>query len=263
VLAEFALDALGPRESEQVAEHLAGGCEDCQQQLDAVRAEWAALAGALPPVHPSEQLKTDLLARVRAESAPANTPRGYYLSPEPDPVSVLRDEGAIDRGRRWRSMFPYVAASLCGIALGYWYARSTAIDSSLVDRYNAQLSQAEQTFGAPQMRFAALHMSENRPEVRGYLIWDSVATELHVYAFDLAAPPTGSVYRLWLVSDDDSWTRAGDLQINSDGVGTSVIDVPTPVQPTSRVVVTTEPINRSDTDSKSHGPVGLVGEFPK
>jgi hypothetical protein len=262
VLAEFAIDALEPRESEQVVEHLAGGCDECQQQLEAVRAEWAALADGLPPVSAPAQLKNNLLARIGASSSSNTKPR-YYLSPEPEPVTILRDVGATKGGRRWQSILPYVAASLCGIALGYGFARGTSRDPSLVERYNAQLSQAEQTFGAPQMRFAALRMSENRPEVRGYLIWDSVASELHVYAFDLGPPPDGFAYQLWIVSDNETWIAAGDLQIGPNGVGTIIINVPALTQPSSRVVVTTEPINRSDTNPQQRGPVGLVGEFPK
>ena len=64
---------------------------------------------------------------------------------------------------------------------------------------------------------------------------------MHVYAFDLGAPPSGSVYRLWFVSDDETWTPAGDLQVGADGVCSTVIEVPALAKPASRVVVTTEP----------------------
>ena len=174
-------------------------------------------------------------------------------------MTISRDDAATKHVRRWQLVLPYVAASLCGVVLGYWFARGTSYDPNPVDRYNAQLSRAEQTFGAPQMRFAALRMSENRPEVRGYLIWDSVAAELHVYTLDLGEPPAGSVYRLWFVSDDETWTAIGQLEAGPDGVGTTIIHVPTPPQTASRVVVTTEPISRSDTNPQRPGPVGLVG----
>ena len=84
---------------------------------------------------------------------------------------------------------------------------------------------------------------------------------MHVYAFELGVPPPGSVYRFWLVSDDDTWIPAGDLLVGADGVCSTVIEVPTLAKPASRVVVTTEPINGSNADEKTHGPIGLTGEF--
>jgi hypothetical protein len=111
------------------------------------------------------------------------------------------------------------------------------------------------------MRFAALHVTENRPDVNGYLIWDSVAGELHVYAFGLGAPPEGSVYRIWFVADEDTWTPAGDLSVGADGVCSTVLKVPAQAKPASRVVVTTEPAGDSNADEKTHGPIGLIGEF--
>jgi anti-sigma-K factor RskA len=262
VLTEYALDSLGPRECEQVAEHLAAGCKDCQQYLDEVRAEWAALADTLPAATPPAHVKADLLTRIRAESAPSSVRRGYALSPEPEPVILSRDDRTMQAGRwRWQSVLPYIAATLCGIAIGYWFARGAATDSSLVDRYHAQLMQAERTFGTPQMRFAALHLSENRPDVNGYLIWDSVAGELHVYAFDLGALPADSIYRIWFVADDDTWIPAGDLSVGPDGVCCTVLKVPAREEPASRVVITTEPAGGTAADGKTHGPVGLMGEF--
>jgi hypothetical protein len=260
VLAEFALDSLPPEESGRVAEHLAQGCTNCQQHLDDVRAAWAALVGTLPPAQPPAHIKADLLARVHDDLAPCSIRRGIALTPEPEPVTLSGADRKMQVGWRWQSMLPYIAATLCGIAAGYWFARGATFDSALIGRYEAQLLQAERTFGAPQMRFAALHLSENLPEIRGYLIWDSVAAELHVYAFDLGAPPEGSVYRFWLVTDS-LWTPAGDLAVQPDGVCATVIKLPALEKPVSRVVVTTEPDNGTRADATAHGPIQLVGEF--
>ena len=91
VLTEYALDSLGPRESEQVAEHLAGGCTDCRQYLDVVRAEWSALADTLQPAPPPAHVKAELLARIRAESSRSSIRRQHVFSPEPEPVTISRD----------------------------------------------------------------------------------------------------------------------------------------------------------------------------
>jgi hypothetical protein len=260
-LAEYALDSLEPREAQQVAEHLAAGCTVCQQHLDEVSAAWATLAGSLPPAAPPSQLKADVLARIRGAAKPARIPLGHGLSPEPEPVLLSNSDRQIDRTWRWQSLLPYVAASLCGIALGFWYARSSGVDSTLVDRYHAQLLQAERTFGAPQMRFAALRQSDSRPDVSGFLILDSVAGNLHVYAFDLAPPAEGSVYRLWFVADDQTWTLVGDLAVGPDGVCSAVLDMPQLAKPASRIVVTTEATAGANANDRAHGPVGLTGEW--
>ena len=123
LLTEYALDSLGPRESEQVAEHLAGGCTDCRQYLDVVRAEWSALADTLQPAPPPAHVKSELLARIRAESSRSSIRRQHVFSPEPEPVTILRDGQSQQSGWRWQSMWPYIAATLCGIALGFWSAQ--------------------------------------------------------------------------------------------------------------------------------------------
>jgi anti-sigma-K factor RskA len=261
LLAEYALDSLEPREAQQVAEHLAAGCAECQQHLDETREAWAALAGSLPPAPPPPQLKADVLARVRAESKRSSLRWGHGLTPEPEPVSLSRRHPENAYGWRWQSLLPYVAATLCGVALGFLFARNSATDSALVDRYHAQLVQAERMFGAPQMRYAALRRSDSRPDIRGYLILDSVAGELHVYAFDLQPPPDGSVYRLWFVTDDENWIPAGDLAVGPDGVCSAVLAMPQLAKPASRVAVTTEPTVGANADDQAHGPVGLTGEW--
>jgi anti-sigma-K factor RskA len=261
LLAEYALDSLGPREKEQVAEHLADGCTDCQQHLDAMRESWSAVALALEPVPPPNELKTDILSRLRTQSEPSKASRWPALSPEPEPIIISQGGWSSEGTRRWKSVLTYLAAALCGIAVGFWFARDWGIESTLVDRYHSQLQQAERTFGAPQMRFAALQVSGNQPQVRGYLIWDSVASELHVYAFELGAPPAGSVYRLWLVADGDKWVPVGDLKIGPDGVCSAVLRLPKLASPASGVVVTTEPTGGTTTETQPHGPIGLQGEF--
>jgi hypothetical protein len=261
LLAEYALDSLEPREAQQVAEHLAAGCAECRQQLDETREAWTAVAGSLPPTPPPPQLRADVLARVQAGSKRSGIRSSYGLSPEPEPEMVSRFDQKSGHGWRWQSLLPYVAATLCGVAMGFLFARNSAIDSMLIDRYHAQLLQAERTFGAPQMRFAALRRSDSRPDIRGYLISDSVAGELHVYAFDLAPPPGGSVYRLWFVTDDESWVPVGDLAVGPDGVCSAVLTMPQLVKPASRIVVTTEPMVGTNVDAQVHGPVGLTGEW--
>ena len=260
-LAEYALDSLEPREAEQVAAHLAEGCVECRQKLDDARASWAALADTLQPVHPPPRVKADLLARLRAELKPPCVRPAHTLTPAHTPLS--RDGRSKESSWRWYSMLPYLAATLCGIAIGFWFAKSSAVDSELTGRYYLQLRQAQRTFGTPQMRFAALHVSENLPETRGYLIWDSVAEELHVFAFDLGAPADGSVYRLSFVLDDGTWVPVGNLNVGPDGVCSAAITLPKLAGSVSRVVVTTEPIHGANADSGTHGPIGLTGEFLK
>ena len=43
----------------------------------------------------------------------------------------------------------------------------------------------------------------------------------------------------------------------------AVIDLPELTGPVSRVVVTTEPVHEVHADDRTHGPVGLTGEFQK
>jgi hypothetical protein len=263
VLAEYALETLELSEAEQVAEHLGDGCVECRQYLEDVRASWATLADTLQPVAPPPHVKNNLVARLRTESKPTIVKLAHPFTPEPEPATPWRDGACLESSWRWQSMLPYVAATLCGIAIGFWFERNAAIDYELTARYHAQLLQAERTFGTPQMRFAALHASEDRPEIGGHLIWDSVAEELHVFAFDLGAPVDGSVYRLSFVLDDGTWVSVGNLNVGPGGVCSAVIDLPSLAGPVSRVVVTTEPLDKANADGGTHGPVGLTGEFHK
>jgi hypothetical protein len=262
VLAEYALDTLEPGESNQVTAHLADGCVECQRYLDDVRGSWAAMADTLQPARPPSQVASDLFARLRAESNAPGVRIQHAFSSEAESVTLSRNDGDMQRSPRWQLVWPYVAATLIGIAVGFWYARSSGVDAELAGRYREQLQEAERTFGAPQMRFAALHVSENRPEIRGHLIWDGIAQQLHIYAFDMGTPPDGSGYRLSLVLEDGTWVRIGNLNVGPDGVCTAVFDLPRLDGRVSRVVVTTEPTDGADADGQAHGRVDLTGEFP-
>lgn len=264
LLPEFALDVLEPGESAQVAEHLAAGCADCRQCLDDVRAAWASMADMLPPIAPPPELKAVVLARARADTAPRPArPRAIECAEFSERASVAAPRAGRTGApaRRWRFALPYVAALLAGIALGCWFAQGTPSDRRLIARYHDQLQQAERTFGAPRMRYASLHTSDDRQRVQGTLIWDDVAAELHVYAFDLDPPPDGSIYRLWFVADDASWIHAGDLAVGPGGVCSAVISVPAPARLTSRVAVTTESKTGTGRGEQQHGPIGFRGEF--
>jgi anti-sigma-K factor RskA len=64
--AAYALDALEPDEARGYEEHLAG-CERCREELASLQGAAGALAYAVPPARPPEELRGRILAAARAE----------------------------------------------------------------------------------------------------------------------------------------------------------------------------------------------------
>jgi len=123
--APFVLGILEEKEARQFAEHLAAGCQTCEQEL----AEAKRVAGLLPYVAPQSEpppeLKRRLLNSINAEAKilkmPAAAERSPTLSPLPATIRALPQRTFYQRVRgslAWAAVFLLMA-----VGYGYFLQR--------------------------------------------------------------------------------------------------------------------------------------------
>jgi hypothetical protein len=65
LLAAQSVGALDEAEARDLAGHLAGGCPDCEGELESLSSAAAVLAESVPPRPPPPRLRASLLGRLR------------------------------------------------------------------------------------------------------------------------------------------------------------------------------------------------------
>ncbi len=258
LLPEFACGSLAPAELADVRRHLSSGCQHCAHELERWRETLSALALAAPTQTPPARVRSALLARVRADLQ--------------SPVSVARDDALSapketrKRAFSWRFATPYIAATLCAIVAGVaavrWTDQRLETQAALERDFARRMAEARQTFQSPHVRLAAFGRSDSNALIDGQLIWDSVAGEVHFYAFNLGLPSTDSHFELWFVNATGDWISVGQLAPTANGNCTALLDLPSRPTEIVRAVVTEEP-NASNTASlaRPRGPERMIADF--
>lgn len=247
-LLDFACDALAPEEQAKVRAHLATGCHDCQEQLDAWRESCAALALSAPRIEPPAALKGRVLARIRESELPAPDPRAS--------ASIA----AAHKDWNWRAFVPYVAVSICAIAAGIaavrWTDHRLEQQAALAQEFAQRMREAEESFPSARMRFAS-HRGADDASTACYLLLDPTANELHFHAVNLGVPEAGKRFELWLVSREGSFLRVGTLPADAQGNCAATLPLPPNAQDVVRAVVTEE----SALDTSPQGPERVSAPF--
>jgi hypothetical protein len=160
-----------------------------------------------------------------------------------------------------------VAASLCAVFAGAlafdWFAGRQSQQAAGVREFDERLAAAQQTFESPRVRLASLDFSDDRAGLAGYLVWDSLAGQVHFWAFDLGPPAPDHAYYLWFVTRNDEWVPAGKLDVHRGG-SSAVVDLPPLPGDLARAVVTEEPSDAAasvESSTKPQGPVRLLADF--
>lgn len=182
----FALDALGPEESEEFRRHL----EACQVCLDDVRdfRRAAARMGAAEAVQPPPDLKGRVLA------AAARTPQMPPRVAEPVGARLAR-AGRAPARLRWL----VAAAAVVAIAGGGVVGIQAVTDDP------ALAPGAVQVFEAPDARTATVETANGGKVTVGV---SSERNEMAVDTRDLPDPGEGRVYQVWSVHDEQMQSAA-------------------------------------------------------
>lgn len=260
LLSEFACGSLAPDEFAAVRQHLSQGCEHCEEELERWRETLSVLAMTTPSQTPPARLRKALLARVHAELESA-----IPVARHPSPGGVPATQ---ERSLTWRFAAPYIAATLCAVVAGVaavrWTDQRLETQAALELDFARRMAEARQTFESPHVRTAAFGSNGANAHIDGQLIWDSVAGEVHFYAFNLGLPATDTHFQLWFVDQAGSWISVGTLAPSESGSCTALLRLPSRPQGIVRTVVTEEPnATVATSPAKPRGPERMIADFER
>ncbi len=240
-ISEYVLDFLAKAEARLIEEHLAS-CSACQAEMEEVTAELALLPGLLEPSSPSPSVKAKLLNKIKITEPVSPTPS--YTHPAESGVSVSVYE-------QWKSafsfLFPYaVGFAMCFMA-GFTVLRVFQLQQQPTTKAPAtqhHLVKASEAKFPTSFRFASASLSDSKYLTSAVFIWDKVASEWHLFAFDLQ---TGvKEFQLWLIDPDGKRIHLGTMTSEGDGFGSALIKAPARFPQNSSVAITSGSMNRDE-----------------
>jgi hypothetical protein len=231
-LVAFVLNELNLDDQANIERHLASGCSECNLQLTSIRESVELLWQAVPNRRLADDFQRDILARAVAVELPAETTK----------IATVNLDNA-DRKVWLLSKLPLqsLVAFAAGLLFSFVFnsmagdrANETAVDtngnraSEVVSLASPQIpSNLEMT--ERQHESAHLVSLRNRAgsrELRGFVLWDSLASEIHVYCFGLKQPQMGTQYSLWLIGPSVEIRAAERLDIDANGNCKAVVQWP-------------------------------------
>jgi len=248
----YALGALDGQEKQTLEAHLRA-CSACRGELAAARRRVSLLGLAAPPLAPSPSVKTALMQKVRSESASANK----QIAPvEPRKI-------------RWglRFSLSFAAVSVV-LALATWWLVKLDLDQrqqirqlqAQLGKTQIQLSQDASTMqalaavtSAPDSAQITLLQQPGGPPGQAHVLYNA-RMGMGIYSGQIAPPPDGKSYQLWLVPSSGEPVNAGLVSANQEG-GAVVVRL-TPGLVPKAFAVTIEPLGGM---SQPTGPKVLVG----
>lgn len=241
----YALGALDGEDKQALEAHL-HTCPACQQQLAAARQRTAVIGLAAPPATPRSQVKAALMDRVRAAKQ-----------------SPIRQAAPSKTGKkRWGLRFSLgfgLATALLAFAT-YEFAKQDLDRGKQLKQLQAQLSESAaalqamgQVTGAPDSAQITLLQQPDGPPGQAHMLYNA-RMGLGVYSGQIAPPPSGKCYQLWLVPSSGAPVSAGLINANQQN-GAVVVRL-TPGLAPKAFAVTLEPYGGRPQPT---GPMVLVG----
>jgi len=241
----YALGALDGEELREFEAHLKTGCPLCGQQIQEYGETVASIPEALANVKPSPDLKARLMARLDQE-----VPNRGVVDFKPA-AGVLPVKPQQKRG--W---LPWACAVTAGIALTVSLTRVSSLNRGLAEqqqRLNQQLEQLKlfqrllsdekevtQFFAKPGARITPLAGTDKSPQAAGKILWNAQEKKAFFYASNLAAPPEGKTYQLWMIAGNKP-IDAGIFSVGPDGSGFLKVPSLSETDKAQKFAVTLEP----------------------
>jgi anti-sigma-K factor RskA len=217
----YALGALDGEELREFEAHLETGCPLCGQQIREYGETVASIPEALANVRPSPDLKDRLMARLDQE-----VPRRGVVDFKP--VTPLA------KPQPKHGWLPWACAVAAGIALTVSLTRVSSLNRGLAEKQqqlNEQLEQLKvfqrllsdekevtQFVAKPGSRITSLAGTDKSPQAAGKILWNAQEKKAFFYASNLAAPPEGKTYQLWMIAGNKP-IDAGIFSVGPDGSG--------------------------------------------
>ena len=246
----YVVDALDDQERELFERHLPG-CLDCRQEVDSLREGAAVLADAVAAPAPPH-LRDSVLAGIRhVRPLPPETDRSQddlHPGPPAEPSVAEKSEAAeptnvVPLRRRAFSPGRLVAAAAAVIVIGAGVVYQPWQDDSSV----STISAADQVLTAPDAQKVSVDFTDGS---RADVYRSKSKGQAVIVTHDMAAPPTGKAFEVWLrdagsdtVRPAGLMTKAGDNKVllrgdatDADWVGITVEPAGGSPQPTSKPI---------------------------
>jgi len=224
-LAAYALGALDPEEAAALEQHLQT-CESCRSELASYERVGSGLLAALPPRAPRASVRRSLQRQLAGEQ------------------------------RRTRPQFNFSFGQLVfgGLLAALLVLNSvTVFQMSSLRREQAELlsqRQSDQTVIAMLSYPTTKSLAFDQNGVSGSLLVDKQRDLVGVFAWNLAKPPEGKTYQIWLIDQQGQRTSGGFL-VPEAGYPfvTAVVWSPQPLTGYTGIGVTLEPAGGSNQPS--------------
>lgn len=248
-LALYALDELSGSERQELEQHLPG-CAACRRELEALRSDLALLALSAAGPKPPARVKENLMRAVAAE------PRG---------VSPAKPEQAPRRSLWWAWIPALAAVALLFVAVGLWRSNQRLKDglAELSNRnqdQSVQLAQARENLKLLTSLDAVrvtLNPQKTPRQPSGTAIFSPADRRMMFIASNMAPPPPGKAYELWIIPAKGAPIPAGVFKPDEHG-NVVMLDHPLPPMVEAKAfAVTMEKEEGSDTPTM---PILMIGQ---
>lgn len=275
----YALGTLTDEERAQIENYIAHNPE-ARSRLEEMQQAVAALPLDATPVTPSTQVKTRLMAQVKASK---ETVAAKTAVSTPAPSFWQQLQTAFERLRLHPAMPVFAAACLVvALAAGWWAIRlnrqltaqeqQTASLQTQITTLEGQLTTLQQTnaaleeqIGQREDTLAAIFAPgahtvtaaglDPQPQAVGKLVVNTEGNSAVFLASNLSPLPSDKVYQLWLIQGDQP-VGMGTFQVDEHGYGKLVVMAETAVSSFTAVGVSIEPTGGS---SQPTGDIVLLG----
>jgi hypothetical protein len=259
-IAAYALGALDLETAERVHAHLSN-CPRCRAlTLRALHAA-CALPFSLPLYVAPAELKSRVLGAAKAGVVDrAVTAEASTATVVPTKVPALPQEPARQFRTTVPRQVPWIAGAtgwiVAAVAIVYSHGLSDRVrvtkESSAQDiaRYKGQLSQAATLrafLTSPDLRILPLkNWVSATSNTRVELITRARSSQEIILAQNLARPPSGEVYVVWIKVENHRYQRVGTFTTGPHGQGLTIVNAAFPLEGSSTLGISEEPTPAPD-----------------
>jgi anti-sigma-K factor RskA len=202
LLPAYALGALDGEDLRALAEHLAGGCDECRRQLALWQGDLETLAAEIPPVQPAETTRARVLRLAGATPAatltamPRRTSPPWWMAAAAVLLLALAVWGLAGRARmagevrRLASERDRLSRRVETLSQEVTRARTDAERAAL----------ALQVLNAPSVQAVSMAGQGPAPGAAGRTYVNPRTRDALFYAFDLPRLPDEKTYQLWFIA---------------------------------------------------------------
>lgn len=223
-LPAYALGALGPEETRNVAAHLLV-CPPCREEVELFRASVGMAPGAPPPPAPPQHIKQQLMARIHASKITGHSRHSPHVA-----------------AKVWSN-----ALTVCALLLALIFG-VTMVDTR---RQLAQEQQNTEALSAFLSNPATVSqaMESSHPGAHGNMYMQFGHTHAVLLAGGLPELPPGTIYQFWFANSEGQIPSVM-FTVDHGGQAQAEFDAPNAVNSYDEVMVTVEPVGGSTTPSK-------------